>query len=68
MLVTEHAHYSVDGGGSEVGWYETTCTLGAIDATGHHLLVGCDHFGRLDRTRFTPLPGVAQDTYFSAAW
>ena len=68
MLATEHAHYSADGGGSEAGWYETSCTLGSIDATGHHLLVGCDHFGRLDGTRFTPLPGVAQDTYFSAAW
>jgi hypothetical protein len=68
MLATEHAHYSADGGGSEAGWYETTCTLGPVDVTGQHLLVGCDQFGRVDRTRFTPLPGVDQDTYFSAAW
>ncbi|HEY2238106.1 MAG TPA: hypothetical protein VGI21_04915, partial [Streptosporangiaceae bacterium] len=68
MLATEHAHYSADGGGSEAGWYETTCTMGPVDVTGHHLLVGCDRFGRVDRTRFTPLPGVDQNTYFSAAW
>jgi hypothetical protein len=67
-VLTQHAHYSTDGGGSEAGWYVTACLLGPIDATGNHLLVSCDQFGRLDRTRFTALPGVSQDTSFSAAW
>ena len=67
-LVTQHAHYSTDGGGSEAGWYSAGCMLGPIDSTGQHLLAGCDHFGRLDRARFTALPGVAQDTFFAAAW
>ena len=67
-LLTQHAHYSTDGGGNEAGWYVTACLLGPVDTTGQHLLVGCDRFGRLDRTRFTALPGVARDTYFAAAW
>jgi hypothetical protein len=67
-LLPMHAQYSVDGGGSEAGWYETSCLLGPIDTTGHHLLVSCDRFGRLDRGRFTALPGVPAVTYFSAGW
>jgi hypothetical protein len=67
-LLTMHAQYSADGGGSEAGWYQTSCLLGPIDTTGHHLLVSCDRFGRLDRGRFTALPGVPAVTYFSAGW
>jgi hypothetical protein len=68
-LLAMHAHYSADGGGSEAGYAITTCELGAIDATGHHLLVSCDQFGRLDRGRFTPLPGPGpQDALYTSAW
>ncbi|HEX4256930.1 MAG TPA: hypothetical protein VH089_17695 [Streptosporangiaceae bacterium] len=67
-LLPIHAQYSADGGGSEAGWYETSCLLGPVDPTGHHLLASCDRFGRLDRGRFTALPGVPPVTYFSAAW
>jgi hypothetical protein len=64
-----HAHYSADGGGNEAGYAITTCELGAIDATGHHLLVSCDQFGRLDQGRFTPLPGPGpQDALYTSAW
>ncbi|MBO0801835.1 MAG: hypothetical protein J2P25_02005 [Nocardiopsaceae bacterium] len=46
-----------------------SCELGAIDATGHHLLVSCDQFGRLDYGRFTPLPGPGpQDALYTSAW
>jgi hypothetical protein len=68
-LLAMHAHYSADGGGSEAGYAITTCSLGAIDATGHHLLVSCDQFGRLDYGRFTPLPGPGpQDALYTTAW
>jgi hypothetical protein len=68
-LLAMHAHYSADGGGSEAGYAITTCELGAIDATGHHMLVSCDQFGRLDRGRFTPLPGPGpQDALYTSAW
>jgi hypothetical protein len=62
-LLAEHAPYSGDG-----DYYITSCLLGAIDATGNHLLASCDRFGRLDRGRFTALPGAAPQTSFSAAW
>jgi hypothetical protein len=68
-LLAEHAQYSLDGGGSEAGWYVTNCALGGLDATGHHLLVSCDRFGRLDRGRFTPIPGPGpQQALYTAAW
>ena len=56
-LLTMHAHYSLDGGGSEAGWYMSPCSLGPVDATGYHVLVSCDQFDRIDRGRVTPLPG-----------
>jgi hypothetical protein len=69
MLLAMHAHYSADGGGSEAGYAITACQLGAIDSTGQHLLVSCDQFGRLDRGRFTPLPGPGpQDGVYTSAW
>jgi hypothetical protein len=68
-LLAMHAHYSADGGGNEAGYAITTCELGAIDSTGHHLLVSCDQFGRLDQGRFTPLPGPGpQDALYTSAW
>jgi hypothetical protein len=68
-LLAMHAHYSADGGGSEAGYAITLCDLGAIDSTGHHLLVSCDQFGRLDQGRFTPLPGPGpQDALYTSAW
>ena len=62
-LLAERAPYSTD-----AGWYITSCLLSSIDGTGHHLLVSCDRFGRLDRGRFTPLPGAAPQTAVAAAW
>ena len=50
------------------GWYIGQCLLPATDATGSHLLVSCDRFGRLDRARFTALPGSAPQTAVAAAW
>ena len=50
------------------GWYITSCLLPSIDATGNHLLVSCGKFGRLDRGRFTALPGAAPQTAVAAAW
>jgi hypothetical protein len=62
-LLAERAPYS-----SDAGWYITSCLLPSIDGTGHHLLVSCDRFGRLDRGRFTALPGAAPQTAVAAAW
>jgi len=68
-LLAQHAHYSVDGGGNESGWYVSSCGLGQLDATGDHLLVTCDQFGRLDRGRFTPIPGPGPlEGLYTAAW
>ena len=52
---------------SDAGWYITSCGLPSIDATGNHLLVSCGKFGRLDRGRFTALPGDAL-AEGAAAW
>jgi hypothetical protein len=61
-LLAQHAAHS-----SDAGWHVTSCALASIDATGDHLLVSCGKFGRLDRGRFTALPG---DTLAegAAAW
>ena len=61
-LLAQRAAHSTDS-----GWYITSCLLPSIDATGNHLLVSCGKFGRLDRGRFTTLPG---DTLAegAAAW
>lgn len=59
------------GPGRKGGYAITSCLLGAIDATGHHLLVSCNQFGRLDRGRFTPLPGPGAETggaLYTSAW
>jgi hypothetical protein len=56
-LLALRAAYSADPG--RPGWYIGQCQLPAIDGTGSHLLVSCDRFGRLDRARFTALPGSA---------
>jgi len=65
-LLAERAAYSADPGNP--GWYITTPVLVAADATGNHLLVSSDRFGRLDRGRFTALPGVAPQSVIAAAW
>jgi hypothetical protein len=62
-LRIERAAHSPD-----AGWYITSCELAAVDATGQHLLVNCDGFGRLDRGRFTALPGYPPQTASPAAW
>jgi hypothetical protein len=65
-LLAQDAPYSADPG--DPGWYITSCGLVAADATGRHLLVSCDSFGRLDHGRFTALPGVASQSAIAAAW
>ena len=65
-LLAEHAAYAADPG--HQGWYIGSCLLAAADRTGAHLLVSCDRFGRLDRGRFTPLPGAAPQSAVAAAW
>ena len=50
------------------GWYIGSCLLASADRTGGHLLVSCDRFGRLDRGRFTALPGAAPQSAVAAAW
>jgi len=65
-LLAEHAAYSADPEGP--GWYIGSCLLAAADRTGSHLLVSCDRFGRLDRGRFTALPGAAPQSAVAAAW
>jgi hypothetical protein len=65
-LLAEHAADSADPG--HPGWYVTACQLPAIDPSGQHLLVSCDKFGRLDRARFTALPGSAPQVAVAAAW
>jgi len=65
-LLALRAAYSADP--VRPGWYIGQCALPAIDATGLHLLVSCDRFGRLDRARFTALPGAAPQTAVAAAW
>jgi hypothetical protein len=65
-LLAVHAAYSADPG--HPGWYIGSCLLAAADRTGSHLLVSCDRFGRLDRGRFTPLPGAAPQSAIAAAW
>ena len=65
-LLAEHAAHAAD---PELpGWYIGSCLLAAADRTGGHLLVSCDRLGRLDRGRFTPLPGAAPQTAIAAAW
>jgi hypothetical protein len=65
-LLTEQAPHSADPG--HAGYYITSCSLAAVDATGQHLLVSCDAFGRLDRGRFTALPGVQPQVGPQAGW
>jgi len=65
-LLAEHAARSGDP--ESPGWYVTTCQLLGDDVTGNHLLVSCDRFGRLDRARFTALPGSPPQTVVSTAW
>ena len=65
-LLAEHAAYAEDPG--HQGWYVGSCLLAAADRAGDHLLVSCDRFGRLDRGRFTALPGAAPHSAIAAAW
>jgi hypothetical protein len=62
-LLAERAAHSRD-----AGWFITGCLLASSDATRTHQLVSCDRFGRLDRGRFTPLPGAAPQTAVAVAW
>ena len=65
-LLAERAAHSADPGNP--GWYITPPVLVAADATGNHLLVSSDKFGRLDHGRFTALPGIAPQLATAAAW
>lgn len=65
-LLAQRAAHSTDPGNP--GWYITPPVLVAADATGNHLLVSSDKFGRLDHGCFTALPGVAPQSAIAAAW
>ena len=65
-LLAEQAAHSADPGNP--GWYITSPVLVATDATGNHLLVSSDRFGRLDHGLFTALPGVAPQSAIAASW
>jgi hypothetical protein len=65
-LLAERAAHSADRGNP--GGYITSPILVAADATGNHLLVSGNRFGRLDHGRFTALPGVAPQSAIAAAW
>ena len=65
-LLAEHAAQAADP--EHPGWYIGSCQLAAADRSGGHLLVSCDRFGRLDRGRFTTLPGAAPQAAVAAAW
>jgi len=65
-LLAEHAARSADP--ESPGWYITPCQMLSSDLSGDHLLVSCDRFGRLDRARFTALPGSPPQTVVSTAW
>jgi hypothetical protein len=68
-LLAQHLTYF--GPGRKGGYAITSCLLGAIDVTGQHLLVSCNQFGRLDRGRFTPMPGPGAETegaLYTSAW
>jgi hypothetical protein len=69
-LLAEHAARYADPEhpGRYIAAPVSPCQLAAADRTGSHLLVCCDRFGRLDRGRFTPLPGAAPYTAIAAAW
>lgn len=62
-LLAERAAYSPD-----AGWHITSCEIASADVTARHLLVNCNSFGRLDRGRFTALPGYPPQTFSPAAW
>lgn len=65
-VLAQRAAFSADPG--HRGWYVTACQLLSGDASGNHLLVSCDRFGRLDRARFTALPGAPPQTLVATAW
>lgn len=44
------------------------CQVTAIDASGHHILAGCDQFDRIDRGRVTALAGPDVQIGFNATW
>jgi hypothetical protein len=65
-LLTELAVKSGDPGTN--GWYITSCSIAGSDPSGAHLLASCTRFGRIDRGRFTPLPGEPAHESPLAAW
>ena len=62
VLIVQHPQ------GNGKGWYVVPFMLGALDSTGNHLLVAAHHLGRLDRGRFTALPGDQDQGSFASAW
>jgi hypothetical protein len=58
VLYTATARNVTAGPNGDTGTLDTSCKVLALGPTGVHALVECFGFGRLDGTRFTPLPGV----------
>jgi hypothetical protein len=57
VLYTATAH-NVSTGNGDAGTLDDGCTVLALGPSGVHVLAECFGLGRLDGTRFTPLPGV----------
>jgi hypothetical protein len=60
-LLVQHAVLKSQG-----HYFAAPCTMYGLDATGRHLLVDCNGFGRLDNGHFTAMPAVPPLT--SAGW
>ncbi len=57
VLHTATVYRATPGNSGTVGQLDQNCNVLSLGPTGVHVLVACFAFGRLDGTRFTPLPG-----------
>ena len=57
VLHTATVYRATPGNSGTVGQLDQNCNVLSLGPTGVHMLVACFAFGRLDGSRFTPLPG-----------
>jgi hypothetical protein len=57
VLHTATVYRATPGNSGTVGQLDQNCNVLSLGPTGVHVLVACFAFGRLDGSRFTPLPG-----------
>jgi hypothetical protein len=57
VLHTATVYRATPGSSGTVGQLDQNCNVLSLGPTGVHVLVACFAFGRLDGSRFTPLPG-----------